>query len=730
MAVVIPGGYTGASRHSRAPDLSNLSNVIAANQERKDQLQLNRIAEYGIPGLAYLAGQGDQQAVRTLRRYGITDWQRYVPDISFDKDGNPSTQMPKGVEWDPEQRHRFGIAMFGFKFAEAEAAEAAQVAAEDFEPEASEARQEAPKPGQVAGPLPEPEAPAAAAPEHHIPQEPTEVRDEAPEAKPEAKPEDRAAGPRTVASMQGDPTIHPGADFAERQDAQKMTAILNQWRTYGGNRQTMLDPRTAAGRNWAALAQRYGEDPIALFDMIDGMVGQQRSTGSILEQHMADIDAEVEAANAGLPGPTGPSPLNIQPPPPGTGSAVPQQQAPGVSPITPRPGGFQFGPAGEGTQSPYPSDAQSQHISEPLYGNMASAGVSDTGRIFIDTENMQPTGEPQEVGIALSPDPETGFVRTALVVGDEEVEIQTEAQAKIAELVSEAIKSPESPKAKAAAGAITAAARQTSEVTRNYLSEEMPRRMVPAETYSRAVHDWIRTDPQGASAYFQQSVERFLSSGLTMAETELRSAQAAQTREAAEGMRIHNEAIRALGPEFAQRKAELELKEAEARLKAQKISLEMAGRQLDVWDALQEQDYHVKAALAELGLTQLQLDIGSFQLELQAFQQAFLDSLEGEAALQFGASLFGLGGSGAEQLELLIKLLNTDWAKEHGDAAQLILNQVMLGVTGAQLGQVRSGIFGWRRQWELQAPGGMQTGAPEQPRDSDQATELLGDYTR
>lgn len=121
MPVTFQGGYVGGPTPQQV-DLSPITSAVQARNARLDAPQAQRLTEFDVPGLAYLATQGDQNAQRFLDRYyGKGQWQQYVPE--FDPERNTFVP-PAGVPWNWESRDRFERYVLGTQLTPAEGASA------------------------------------------------------------------------------------------------------------------------------------------------------------------------------------------------------------------------------------------------------------------------------------------------------------------------------------------------------------------------------------------------------------------------------------------------------------------------------------------------------------------------------------------------------------------------------------------------------------------------------
>lgn len=109
MPVTFQGGYVGGPT-AQPLDLSSIGQGITARNQRLDAPQAARLEQYDLPGLAYMASNGDENAKRFLDRYyGRDQWQQYIPTL----EGNTFIP-PAGVPWDVNARARLEIDTFGF----------------------------------------------------------------------------------------------------------------------------------------------------------------------------------------------------------------------------------------------------------------------------------------------------------------------------------------------------------------------------------------------------------------------------------------------------------------------------------------------------------------------------------------------------------------------------------------------------------------------------------------
>ena len=679
MAVVLPSGnYVGGGR-SRAPDLSGVTDAAREWNIRMDVPQQQRLEQYGLPGLAYLATTGDQQARRFLDRYyGRGNWEKYTPSTTYDEEGNPTLVPPSGVPWDQNQRARMGVDLFGFDFTQEEIPTEIEKGApkgprkdrtKSPREEGPEVVTEEPVPEPEPQPEPQPQPPRRGEPQ---------IDEGVVEPEPEATEE--SEGRRIVASMQGHPP-RPGEGYdparAEAQRAaQRMEAFLRRYNQVPeGEKAQLLDPSTSHGRNWAAIAQYWGVDPIEYYHQVHDRVERDRaelarSAGETIEREIQEAEARRQAEERrrqmqerweGYEMPTEPTPTV-----PETLQGRPQSMAPMPQPNISMEGGqpaqmpgAQLGPRG----TPPAQMPEPEFVARTAMGDVRL----DAGNMgLVSTES----GE-VPVGIVRDTDPQTGRPVEGLVVGKSAVEIQGSAQHRTAEHVRDYLATDAGTnRHKGSEAALKQTVRQTRPAIQETVNQQVKTRMIPHEAFARQVDSFIRSDPEGASVYFTEAAQAFMEARNIEARTALASEQARRTR-------METDALETLGgSEFIAEQTRLQNEALQIANDKARLDLRRAGLMLGIEEDLQKSmGYFTKMFENKLHMSNAEAMAASLEMTQGRFIQAFFDMFNDPQAMQqMGQQLAGFGEDPYKAFGLLLQIMNLDSVKENPELQTELFN--------------------------------------------------------
>lgn len=665
MAVTFQGGYVGGPA-AQPLDMGPLAQGIANRRTRQDQLGLYAIENYDVPALAFQASQGDQQAMRTLRRYGVTDWQRYVPSVVYDENGRPSFEAPGGVTWDQSKKFEFEMAYFG------------------LEPNRSVAREETPvSKSKQPEELPETE---------EVDVQPVIDTPEviAPVVTPDVTPVPVAPAP-VVATTPEPAPVQPVAP--PRMDvggyaAQQLTA--NDPATQAGMR-SLEAARTDTHRfNQTPQAQAVEQNAQAFVDQVaQEIIRNPRARPALLGQ-----GGPLDAWLADQRNVQGVSYLDPSQPGAWRGSIVNQvnerlRQA-GYSPLgTPLPGGpapaQQAPPVSVQVSPPVMPSPQPQHVSEPVASPPIEQVVRQQAQ-QLELETVPASGSTPPI--------------TVLRVGDSAIPVEPDEIAS-ASHIRNALAAPETERGKAGVAAIRASGSTNAKVVRtamNRAERDPSSGMRPVSVYADNVHQWIQANPAEAIPFFREQATLVLGARQTEAQTRLASSQARRTEAEAATME-------AVTPE------------QNAEMLAEQI------RQLRLANNIVEQRWD---ALGDVALSaeerQLLAGATNSELENKYLEEYFNLALRQQAFQEWLAQNSGdLDGAG-QMFDLMLKAIDGDTLNQAPELRAKLLEAFTSGMLGIQVDLIRNPWFAARLPWNTDYS--VRFGAPAQtPTDPNAAQQ-------
>jgi hypothetical protein len=559
--------YQGGVQPSQL-DVSGLAHGIRGRLQQMDAMGLAEVNQYGLPSLAWRAKQGDQAAIRTLRRMGYANWQRLVPTLREDGRG---FEAPPGVPWDEGQRFAYEKAVFG------------------FEPETETVSKERPtRPPRVE-------------------QEEVPPVDEETSAPPVAVDE---TPPATAVTTEGQVT--PPVTTTPTPPPQQAGPVTIDRGGYAAQQITAGDPETvAAHERMAADAARraaavFGDDPVSqrvaaraqefipqlaqmmrsrpraeVMSMLDTWLAEQRqiegvgyldgSKPAIWKQAIINqLEPLLRQEGTGILG-GGQSALPAQPQPPAAApapAAPPQQPSQGAAPWQ-----------NENYQpSPPPADVnQRQSMLPPGFleqvGGRAAVPQADFSPYTLDEAQAyaEQRGETPAAVYEQTIDPKTGAMRPTLQIGDSEpIPIKNAEQDRIAREVTALLDEPEgSPRQQFAQAALTTKIRTQVRPALQEAAKEMKSyqretgRLVPVSDYARRVAAFIEQDPAAAVQYFMPQATAVLDARGKEATADYQGALAGEARARARIAGIEATAAEQLGDEFARRRALAQVEQME-----------------------------------------------------------------------------------------------------------------------------------------------------------------------
>lgn len=776
-------------------DLSGVATGMQNYVARREQLPAMYADRFGMPGLAYLATTGDEEAQKFFNRRGI-DYQQYAPSAIYDDEGNiTGFTPPEGVPWNEDQRAVFGTEMLGFEFPDVE--EPGETPALDKAEKGVITRERRPiQPEQAERPDmtevgEEPEEPAVEEVTQRRPTETAELT-EGDTTRPRREREPRGASRTIDRYPEYLDVFRGGADslgrrgsFAEEPaEANEAVRYLIRERIedLAGEQNIDLSKQGQLEAVVQGAIDTANQNP-----NFPGEVtlspGELRTYAGDLFVENFDPDAKPTDRSADPRNRTDRMPEAVNPPSTmgdgpvrmpegyrtedpvdirafgGPESAAPRRSAPRVSrapqisaPIAtlaqggvatdvqsmplddPRTTGPEAAAAGL-SQATGASPQQSTLMLQNLWQNVLQSAERgrQQGRDAA-SGNKQAARDRVEARVELLDMQDVGDGMRADVfrVNDTEIPIRTREARQTAKHVGALIEKPDSERARGAKAAITDALRRSAQDIRPLVAarERSGQRMVPVDNFAAAVDAFIRSDPAGASQYFTEQVNNYLSAASTRASTEYNEAMAREAGARARAREVETEAVERLGPEAQERLLQQQIRRNE-------IELSMMEQQLAINPQMLVADLEQK--FSQIGLTDTQAQLTASQigldwasLELQAQLSAL--SAQGEMDEAVGLAV-------NEQMKLILQTLDEQGGQipqEAQDDMRNILTSTlggfsmefqrrtglgtMIGGTFGNLLGTREGVGSWYRDYRS-VPAG-QSAEP-----SGETEDVKGDFS-
>lgn len=733
MPVTFQGGYVGGPA-TQPLDLSPIGQGIQARNQRLDAPQAARLEQYDLPGLAYMAANGDDNAKRFLDRYyGRDQWQQYVPTL----EGNTFIP-PAGVPWDVNARARLEIDTFGFAPSMGESAPAGKEAGQQKTGEQVKPEQQTqPEVVQTdtTPPIVESQAQTTTPPvtdntvvtntttetprqQWQRPWKQQEIVESTPP--PQQPPAQtgpyysneasRTTGQRTAVDPLANPQFQALVGSLYRKANDMLARGIDPWKA------------------WNETAARGGADPeyAAALQMLGGLTsntGQSAYTDPRAAQ--AALASEMQRFASMLPPqerrgvppvapPTqanAPNPLDT--PTPGAGRQMPAN--PESTPLLPFPGATPgLDAVRQRQQSALPQQPYSARVAQSTEG----AGYQSAMQPMEPTASTQTPYRDQATGEPVAANPlldtinrVTGEARSNAAaharsvesqIADEQVQIINEATGrgnqttptlylgKRAEgiplhsaaerstaqhIVKLATTEPGSRSNKAAAAAIRNVFKQGAPELRRAIRENVQQNgyLVPQGEFARQVYDAVRADPQGTAVFFNDLATNYLNAGLTQAQTSYQQALAREQNASAAQQEIQTASLERLGPDYA-----------DAIQRENLRSLRLANQMTEVQLAFAPQQYSTQIieALTAAGVSRINAEVAAdtiglarSQLEMQA-QIAWLD--------QQGKLAEVLSGDNLERAKVIVETLKNGEIVEGtpADVLAAMRNEMYAGLAG------------------------------------------------